>query len=106
MGTMHNWMKVLWSSGLFGGSMLLFNIFERKSSKIKPVLSPLGVLAYALTGLFMGVVNGFEWKELHWPVVLIAISVLVGSLVVGRIYHRPERSRSNSTTAPRDITLG
>ena len=96
MGTAKDWMGVLLSGGFWGGAMLLFHVFDRKSSKMKPALSPPGVLLYAFAGLFYGLLVSFHWQAFHWPLVLVTVSALVGMVLVGWFSRRSQPSRPTS----------
>ena len=96
MGTVKDWMGVLLFGGFWGGGMLLLHAFDRKSSKIKPALSPPGVLLYTFAGLLYGMLVSFHWQAFYWPVVLVTASALLGIALAGWFYGRSQRSRPTS----------
>lgn len=87
MGTAHDWMKVLFSGGLWGSMMLVFAMFEMKPGVAKSWA--LRVPVYALGGLLVGVLTTFRFVQaFRWPLVAVTVSAFAGMIVVGLIYRR------------------
>ena len=81
MGTMHEWLKVLFMGIFWGGSMALMNVSRN------PVLNNrkgriLFALEWIFAGLLFGILTTFSFSQvLHPPLVFITVVTVAGMFI-------------------------
>ena len=84
MGTARDWMSVVFWGIFWAASMLLRETLTRRDKRIKPILSPEGVLGSAFFGLFMGLAMTFHWRAFRWPLILFTALTFAGGVFIWR----------------------
>jgi hypothetical protein len=98
MGTVKEWREVLVSGALWGGLMMLWQVFIRRSSGKAPALY-LNLLALALGGFFYGLGVTFGFRAFRWPLVTIMAPTIIAFVLVSIIYAKKlKSSQSDSPT--------
>jgi len=82
MGTAHEWYLVLVVGFFFGGFLGLLN-YPSRSKFVQPprIYWALYVLDYALLGLWFGVMQAFNGRAFHPPLVYLLVYLNVGIIV-------------------------
>ena len=79
MGTSADWLRVFLTSVIFvGGSLLLGPYKEDGTSSSSRRFR---YLAFVSMGFFSGLLNAFEWRVFHTPLVFLTGVTFIGSLV-------------------------
>jgi peptidoglycan/LPS O-acetylase OafA/YrhL len=99
MGTVKEWREVLVFGALWGGLMMLWQVFNRRSSGSKDPALYLHLLALALGGFFYGLAVTFGFRAFRWPLVTVVVPTIIAFLLVSIIYAKKlKSSQSDSPT--------
>jgi hypothetical protein len=92
MGTANDWIVVACAAIFWGGFMLLWESLNRSDEHIKPAVSLVDVLLWAVAGLGFGIGTTFRWRAFHWPLILPMTATLAAFFILARLVRRKVRS--------------
>jgi len=85
MGTVGEWIEVLFAAAFWGGCMLFFSVWRRWTANIKPALSMPLFVTWTLGGLLFGLLTTFEWRRaFHAPLVFLTIALFLAVLATAK----------------------
>jgi hypothetical protein len=92
MGTISDWLWVLFLGAFWGGLMVYWNTRMEKAGATKWPLSFPHILSLSLLSLWFGIMARFDWKRaFHAPLVFITSASFIGAIVVGLLAKRSAR---------------
>jgi|SRR5579884_244400 len=100
MGTLHDWLNVLTTGGLWGAGMLLLFIFKRRDLSLDQIFSFWGVLQFAFGGLLFGLVMVFDWRRTFLlPLIVISAPAAIGMVTAAKRFRKSAHRNPDQTTA-------
>jgi hypothetical protein len=78
MGTNGDWMRVFLTGVIWVGGLLLLGPDKRDGATVRSAWYR--YLAFVSMGLFVGLLNAFEWRAFHTPLVFLTGVTFLGSL--------------------------